>query len=134
MVYNIGLISVIYQHELVVLFHMSPPSWISLPPPTHSHPSMLLQSSSLSSLSHRVNSHWLFAYVSVYASMLLSPFLSLSPSSPPPSPLSLFSKSASPLLLCEQIHQYHPSRSHIYVLICNIYFSFLTYFTLYNRL
>ena len=62
----------------------------------------------------------LFTYVSVYASILLSPFISVSPpfvllSSPPPLSLSLFSMSAFALLFCEQIHQYHPSRWHIYV-------------------
>jgi len=38
---------------------MSPPSWTSLPPPTLSHPSRLLQSLGLSSLSHIANFHWL---------------------------------------------------------------------------
>ena len=54
-----GLISVIYQHELSIGVHMSPPSWTSLPPPTHYHPSRLLQSPSLSSLSHTENFYWL---------------------------------------------------------------------------
>ena len=38
---------------------MSPPSCTSLPPPTVSHPSELLQSPSLISLSHTANFHWL---------------------------------------------------------------------------
>ena len=42
--------------------------------------------------------------------MLLSPFTSPSPFSPPPLSIILFSMSASPLLLCEQIHRYHLSR------------------------
>ena len=50
-----GLISVIYQHELSIGVHMSPPSWTSVPPPTLSHPSRLFQSPSLSSLSHSAN-------------------------------------------------------------------------------
>ena len=41
---------------------MSPCSWIFLPRPTHSHLSRLLQSPSLSSLSHTANSHWLSIY------------------------------------------------------------------------
>ena len=41
--------------------------------------------------------------------MLLSPFISPSPSSPPPLSIRLFSVSASPLLLCVQVHQYHAS-------------------------
>ena len=55
--------------------------------------------------------------------MLLSPFTSPSPFSPPPSSIILFSMSASPLLLCEQIHRYHLSRVYIYALIYNICFS-----------
>ena len=34
LLYNIGLISIIYQHELTIGVHMFPPSWIFLPPPT----------------------------------------------------------------------------------------------------
>ena len=41
--YNIDLISVIHQHELTIGVHMSPHSRISLPPPTFSHPTRLLQ-------------------------------------------------------------------------------------------
>ena len=41
---------------------MSPCSWIFLPRPTHSHLSRLLQSPSLSSLSHTANSQWLSIY------------------------------------------------------------------------
>ena len=62
-VYDIGLLSVIHQHELTLGVHLSPPSWISPRPPAHSHPSRLLQSPSLSSLSHIANSHWLSIYV-----------------------------------------------------------------------
>ena len=39
LLYNIMLVSVIYQHESVIIIHMSPSSWISLPLPTPSHPS-----------------------------------------------------------------------------------------------
>ena len=45
--------------------------------------------------------------------MLLCPFILSSPSFPPPLSISLFSVSASPSLLCKQVHQYHPSRFHI---------------------
>ena len=57
--------------------------------------------------------------------MLLSPFISLSPSFPHLLSLTLFSMSAPPLLLCEQVHQYHLPRFHIYALIYDIcFFSF----------
>ena len=70
--YNIGLMSDLHQHELTISVQISPPSWISLPPPAHSHRSRLLQSSSFNFLSHTANCHWLLCtYVGVYASMLL---------------------------------------------------------------
>ena len=47
-------------HELATGVHMIFPSWNSLTFPTLSHPFRLLQSPSLSSLSHMANSHWLF--------------------------------------------------------------------------
>ena len=74
----------------------------------------------------------LVTYVSIYASMLPSPFTSPSPSSPPPLAISLFSMSVSPLLLreqvhrglclargqiSEQVHQYHPSRFSLFIYI-----------------
>ena len=36
--YNVLLVSIMYQHELAVGIHMSPPIWTSLPPPTPSYP------------------------------------------------------------------------------------------------
>ena len=70
--------------ELTIGVHMSPLSWVSLPPPAISTLSRLLQSPSLSSVSHTANSHcYLFTYVSICASRLLAPFFSPSPSSPP---------------------------------------------------
>ena len=53
------------------------------PPPSPSHRSRLLQSPSLSSLSHTENSLWLFVlHMVMYGSMLLSPYIPPSPSSP----------------------------------------------------
>ena len=46
------LVSAIYQHESATGILMSLLSWTSLLPPTPSHPSRLLQSTGLSSLSH----------------------------------------------------------------------------------
>ena len=120
LLYDIGFISVIHQNELTIGIHMSPPSWISLPPPAHSHSSRLLQSPTLSSLSYTANSHWLSILpmlVYMYPCYCLHsshPLLfSLS--------ISLLSMSVSPLWLCEQIRQYHPSRSQIYALIYDIW-------------
>ena len=56
MLYNIVLVSAIHQREWAIGMHMA--SSLNLPP-TPSYPSRLLQSPSLSSLSHRANSHWL---------------------------------------------------------------------------
>ena len=53
------LVSAIRQHESALVIHMCPPSPTSLPPPTTSCTSRLSQSTSLSSLSHTANSHWL---------------------------------------------------------------------------
>ena len=46
------LVSIKHQHESAIGISMSLPSWISIPPPSPSHLSRLLQSPSLSSLSH----------------------------------------------------------------------------------
>ena len=62
LIYNIGLISAIRQHELTkvnsYVLPLCPPSWISLPPLTPSHTSRLLRSLSLRSLSPIASSHW----------------------------------------------------------------------------
>ena len=63
MLYNVGLISAIYHHELAIWIHMSAPSWVSLLPPAQSHCSRLLQSPSLSSLSHTANSRGRSIYI-----------------------------------------------------------------------
>ena len=57
MLYNIVLVSAMHQHESAIDIHMSSPSWASLPPSTPCHPSMLSQSTGLSSPHHRANSH-----------------------------------------------------------------------------
>ena len=49
------LVSAIHQHESAIGIHTSPPSWTSLPPPTTFHPSILSQSTMLSSLSKTLN-------------------------------------------------------------------------------
>ena len=47
LLYNIALVSAIYQHEAAIGTHMFPPPWISLPPPTPSHPYRLSQSQAI---------------------------------------------------------------------------------------
>ena len=85
LLYNIVLVHAIHQHESAIGIPMSPPFWTSLPLPTASQPSRLSQSPGLSSLSHPANSHWLSILDRVACvSMLLSPFVPPSPSSPLP--------------------------------------------------
>ena len=66
---------------------------------------------------------WLYIYLNITSS--ICPTLSFSTMSTSP-----FSTSASLFLPCKQVHQYHFSRFHLYVLIYDI-FLFLTYFTMY---
>ena len=78
---------------------MSPHSWTSFLPPSSSHTSRLLQSTSVSSPSHMANSHWLsILHMVMYVSMLLSPYLPSSSVFPSPHTMfiSLFSMSVSP--------------------------------------
>ena len=50
--FRVLLVSAIRQHESATYIHTSPPSWLSLPSPTTSHPSRLSQSTGFSSLCH----------------------------------------------------------------------------------
>ena len=67
--YNVVLVAAIHQHESVISTHMFPPSRASLLPPNPFHLSKLSQSTRLSSLSHRENSHWL-SILQVWVSFL----------------------------------------------------------------
>ena len=66
MLYNIVLLSAVYQHEAATGIHTSPPSQTSLPPPTPtpSHSSRLTQSTGMFSLTimqlHSKSSGWGF--------------------------------------------------------------------------
>ena len=101
---------------------MSPPSWPSLPPPTLSHLSRLLQSPSLSSLSHSANSHWLSLLPMV---VYMLPCHSVHSSYPPYYPCPL----VSPLCLC--LHCCPANRfistiflDSVYMYIWYLFFSF----------
>ena len=65
--------------------------------------------------------------------MLLSPFISPSPSCSPPLSVSLFSMSASPLLLCEQINQTHLSRFHVFLFLTDLLVLIRSRFILFIR-
>ena len=80
LLYKILLLSLNPQHESAIGIHISPPFWTSLPFPSASHLSKLIQSSCLSFLSHTENSHWLSILAMVMqASMILFPYISPSP-------------------------------------------------------
>ena len=57
--YRILLFSVKAQHESAIGIHIPPPFWTSLPSPSPSHPSRLIQNPCLSFLRCTANSHWL---------------------------------------------------------------------------
>ena len=108
------------------------PCLLSLPP-IHPHPATLgLHRACLTQLPVLYNSFLLAIYLTldgVYMSIILSQFVT-----PCSSMLCLQDHplmSASLLLPCKQIHQYHLARFHIYALIYNICFS---YFILNSRL
>ena len=132
MPYSIVLVSAIYQHESAISIYMSSPSWTSLPPRTallgyHRAPD-------LSFLPHTEDYHWLsnFTYGNACVSMVLSQFVLLSPS-----------RSESTvcfLCLCLSCCPANRFVSTIFLdSICMhsymiLFFLFLTYSTLYNRL
>ena len=120
MLYNIVLVSAIYQHESATGILILPPSLTSLPLSTPSHPPGRHRTLDLSSLCHSENFHWLsnFVYSNIYVSMLLSQFVP--PSLSHPMSTNPFSVSVSPLLLFRWVYQYRLSRFHIYSLIYDI--------------
>ena len=59
LLYRILLFSVKPQHESAIGIHISAPFWSSLPSPSPSHPSRLIQSPCLSFLNCTANSWWL---------------------------------------------------------------------------
>ena len=91
--FGILLFSDKYQHESALGIHMSLPSWTSLPSLIPSHPSRLLQSTCLSSLSQPANSPWVsyFTYgiVSFHVTLFIQLTFSFLTSPPGPKVCSL---------------------------------------------
>ena len=118
MLYNVALVSAIYQHESDIGIHMSLPSGTSL----SSHLTPLGSQSTTLCFLHYYNNFPLpiyFTHSNVYVSMLLSQFVSPSPS--PAVSINLFSEFV--FLSCKEVHQYQFSRFQVYVLIYGICFS-----------
>ena len=110
MLYIILLFSIKPQHESAIGIHTSPPFWTSLPSPSPSQPSRLIQSPCLSFLSHTANSLLAIYFTHVNISFHVTLSIHLTLSSPLPMSTSLFSMSVSELLPCKEILQYHFSR------------------------
>ena len=104
MLYNIVLVSAIYQHESAISTHMFPHP-VELPSHLPPHPTPLgyHRVPDFSSLCRTVNSHWLsnFSCDNSYDSILLSLFVPPSPS--PTVSTSVFSMSTSPLLPADKL-------------------------------
>ena len=118
LLYNIMLVCAIHQHKSATGIHMSPP----LESPFHLLPHLTpLGCQRAPGWAPWVHSKFplaiCFTYGNTYVSTLLSRFVVPSPSH---TVHQLFSQSASPLLRCIYVHQYHPSRFHMYVLIYSI--------------
>ena len=121
---DIVMVPAIHQHEMAIVIHMSPPSWISLLSPSLSYPSRLSQSTgfrcpaSYIELALVIYFTYGNAYISVLFSQIIPPFHSLTESK------SLFFTPVSPLLPCIWDCWYHFSKFHKYVLIYGICLSF----------
>ena len=105
LVCSIGLISVMYQHELTIVYICalpleSPSQLPPMPTPLGYYRAPVWVPWAI----QQILIGCMFTYVGVYASMLFFVFISPSPFFPPPLSISLFTMSVSPLLLCRQIH------------------------------
>ena len=80
--YDIVMVSAIHQHEMAIVIHMSPPSWISLLSLSPSYPSRLSQSTGFGfAVSYsKFPLAIYFTYGHVYVSTLLSQIIPPSPS------------------------------------------------------
>ena len=99
------------------------PSLLSLPSTPSSHPSRLSQSTGLSSPCYTAASHQLSILHMIVRVRQPSSLKSSCPLLPLIVFRSSFSASASLFLPCKQVHLYHFSRFHIYVLMHNNCFS-----------
>ena len=117
MIYNIVLVSDIYQHESAIsIICPYAPSLLNLPSISHPFPSRSSHSTKfeLPALYSKFPLNIYFTYGNVYVSMLLSQLI---PPCPPTVSTSLFSMSASPLLLLQIGSSVPFLRFHIYALI-----------------
>ena len=106
----------LYNSVSQLYTHISLSCWASPPSP---HPSVITElQAGLSVLYSIFPLAICFAYDRVYMLVLLSRFVP--PSSSPSVSTRPFSTSASPFLLCKQVHLYYFSRFHIYALIYDI--------------
>ena len=118
LLYNIGFIG----HTSTWINHRGTcgPPLLNLPPTSRPFP--LLQAYQRAPVCipwvrQQIPTGCLVTKVGVHSSVLLSPFISPSPSCSPPLSVSLFSMSTSPLLLREQIRQDHPSRVQVFLFL-----------------